>query len=147
MFIGGGLGSTAGGIKLLRLLILLRLIQLMLQRTALPSHAVTEPRLYGKPLEEGDIQGALMLILLFIIVILASWLVFVAYGYAPLDALFEVVSASATVGLSSGITSGSLEPLLQVVLCLDMLLGRLEIIALLVVLYPPTWLAKRTESP
>ncbi len=147
MFIGGGLGSTAGGIKLLRLLILLRLIQLIVQRTALPSHAITQPRFADRPLGEGDIQGALLLILLFIIVILVSWLVFISYGYAPIDSLFEVVSASGTVGLSSGITRGELEPVLQALLCFDMLLGRLEIIALLVVLYPPTWLAKRTESP
>ncbi|MCW8972651.1 MAG: TrkH family potassium uptake protein [Gammaproteobacteria bacterium] len=146
MFLGGGLGSTAGGIKLLRLLILLRLIQLLLQRSALPSHAVTQPRLSGRPLEEGDIQAALLLILMFIVIIVLSWLIFLAYGYAPIDALFEVVSASATVGLSSGITGSALEPELQALLCFDMLLGRLEIIALLVVLYPPTWLGKRMES-
>lgn len=146
MFIGGGLGSTAGGIKLLRLLILLRLIQLLLQRSALPSHALSQPRLSGRTLEEGDIQGALLLILLFLLVITGSWLVFIAYGYAPMDALFEVVSATATVGLSSGITSSALEPELKALLCFDMLMGRLEIIALLVVLYPPTWLAKRTDD-
>jgi len=146
MFIGGGLGSTAGGIKLLRLLILMRLIQLLLQRSALPSHAVSPPRLAGRPLEEGDIQAALLLILLFGMMVFASWLIFIAYGYAPLDALFEVVSASATVGLSSGITGAQLEPELQALLCFNMLAGRVEIIALLVVLYPPTWLGRRTVS-
>ncbi|MGM0593385.1 MAG: TrkH family potassium uptake protein [Pseudomonadota bacterium] len=147
MFVGGGLGSTAGGIKLLRLLILLRLIQLLLQRSALPSHAVSQPRLAGRPLEEGDIQGALLLILLSVMVILGSWMVFLVYGYAPMDALFEVVSATATVGLSSGLTSATLEPELQALLCFNMLLGRLEIVALLVVLYPPTWLGRRTHNP
>jgi len=146
MFIGGGLGSTAGGIKILRLVILLRLIQLLLQRTALPSHALSQARLGGRTLAESDIQSALMLILLFLLVVIASWSLFVTYGYDPLDSLFEVVSATATVGLSSGITRNELEPLLQAVLCMDMLLGRLEIVALLVVLYPPTWFAKRTES-
>ena len=85
------------------------------------------------------------LILLFILVITVSWLIFLAYGYAPLGALFEVVSAAGTVGLSSGITSSELEAALKVVLCVNMLLGRLEIIALLVVLYPSTWIGKRTE--
>lgn len=146
MFIGGGLGSTAGGIKLLRLIILLRLIQLLLQRSGLPEHALSQARLYGRPLEEGDIQGALLLILLFLLVVTGSWMVFVAYGYPPMDALFEVVSASATVGLSTGITSAHLEPELKMLLCFDMLVGRLEVIALLVLLYPPTWLSKRTVS-
>jgi len=146
MFLGGGIGSTAGGIKLLRLLILLRLLQLLLQRIAMPEHALTPSKLAGRPLEQDDIQGALLIILLFITIIILSWLAFITYGYLPLDALFEVVSACGTVGLSSGITRPELEPFLRGVLCLDMLLGRLEIVALLVVLYPPTWLAKRTES-
>ncbi len=146
MFIGGGLGSTAGGIKLLRLLILLRLLQLLLQRIAMPDHAVMSPKLGQRALDETDIQGALMLILLFVTVNIISWLIFVIHGYAPLDALFEVVSATGTVGLSSGITGPELEPLLRVVLCVDMLLGRLEIVALLVLLYPYSWLGRRTES-
>jgi trk system potassium uptake protein TrkH len=146
MLLGGGVGSTAGGIKLLRLLILLRLMQLLLRRSAMPEHAVAPSRLAGRPLEADDIQTALQLILLFLLVIALSWLAFVIYGYPPLDALFEVVSASGTVGLSTGITRAELEPLLQAVLAADMLLGRLEIVALLVVLYPPTWFAKRTES-
>lgn len=146
MLLGGGIGSTAGGVKLLRLLILLRLLQLMMQRSAMPEHALAPARLAGRQLEQDDIQNALLLILLFALVITLSWLLFVAAGYAPLDSLFEVVSACGTVGLSSGITGPELEPALRAVLCLDMLLGRVEIIALLVVLYPPTWFAKRTES-
>jgi trk system potassium uptake protein TrkH len=145
MFIGGGIGSTSGGIKILRLLILLRLLQQLLQRTAMPSHAVSQTQLAGRNLKEGDIQSALLLILLFLLVVMASWLTFVGYGYPPLDALFEVVSACGTVGLSTGISSSELESELQALLIVDMLLGRLEIIALLVVLYPPTWLGKRTE--
>ena len=146
MFVGGGVGSTAGGVKILRLLILLRLIQVLLQRTTMPSHAVNEPRLAGKLLEPDDIQRALMLILMFFFVILISWFIFLVFGYPALDSLFEVVSATGTVGLSTGITHAELHPVLKMVLCLDMLLGRLEIVALLVVLYPPTWFGKRMKT-
>jgi len=146
MAVGGGLGSTAGGLKLLRLLILLRLVQLFLWRSAMPSRAVVEPHLGGKRLGGDDLQRAALLLILLTLVILASWLVFVGHGYAPLDALFEVVSATGTVGLSTGITAPDLQPLLKGVLCLDMLLGRLEIIALLVLLYPRTWFGHRAES-
>ena len=146
MFIGGGLGSTSGGIKILRLLILLRLLQLLLQRIAMPSHAVMRPKLGQRALDESDIQGSLLLILLFVTVNIISWLFFMFHGYPPLDALFEVVSATGTVGLSSGITGPELEPQLRLVLCVDMLLGRLEIVALLVLLYPYSWIGRRTES-
>jgi trk system potassium uptake protein TrkH len=72
--------------------------------------------------------------------------VLVAAGHAPLDALFEVVSAVGTVGLSAGITAPELAPGLKLLLCVDMLMGRLEIVAVLVLLYPPTWIARHAEA-
>lgn len=146
MAIGGGVGSTAGGFKILRLLILMRLVQVVVQRAAMPPHAVHEPHLGGRRLTDEDLQRALLLILLFGVVIVLSWLPFVAYGHDPLDALFEVVSATATVGLSSGITTTDLPDTLKGVLMFDMLFGRLEIIALLVVLYPPSWIGHRSQT-
>lgn len=142
---GGSLGSTAGGIKLLRLLILARLVQLALWRTAVAEHAVVQPWLGTRRLEHDDIERVLLLILLFLLVIALSWLPFVLLGHDPLDALFEVVSATATVGLSSGLSAGDLPPLLQAVLCFDMLAGRVEIVALLVLLFPGTWFGKRAN--
>jgi trk system potassium uptake protein TrkH len=146
MAAGGGLGSTAGGVKLLRLLILLRLLQLTLVRTCLPPHAVLDQRLGGRRLEDEEIRQALLFILLFLAVVTASWFPFLVLGYDPLDALFEVVSATGTVGLSAGVTGPELPGLLKGVLCADMLLGRLEILAWLVILYPRTWIGKRVEE-
>jgi trk system potassium uptake protein len=146
MGVGGSVGSTAGGIKVLRLLIFLRLVQFLVRRTALPSHAVSKPRLAGRVLGEGETQQVIVLILLFGQVILGSWWIFVLFGQPPLDALFEVISATGTVGLSSGITGPDLHPLLKFLLCIDMLLGRLEILALFVLCYPRTWIGRRTES-
>lgn len=146
MFIGGGMASTAGGIKVVRLLILLRLIQIFIQRAAMPPHAVARPRLGGRVLESDEIQRATVLVLLYPGIILVSWVGFVFYEYAPLDALFEVVSAVGTVGLSSGLCRPEMEPLLKLVLCFDMLAGRLEIIALLVLCYPRTWFGKRVRD-
>ncbi len=146
MFIGGGVGSTAGGMKLLRLILLFKLLQLYLRRSAAPEHAVIEPRLGGRQLADDELLRALVLILLFGLVVIISWLVFVIYGYPPLDGLLEVTSATATVGLSTGITSHALPGPLKMVLACDMLLGRLEIVALLVLCYPPTWFGKRLEA-
>lgn len=143
MLIGGSVGSSAGGFKLLRLLILLRLLQLMIRRAGMPSHAVAEPYLAGHKLDTDDVIRAMQLILLFIGIMVLSWLAFVIMGYDPLDALFEVASACGTVGLSSGITRPELEPFLKGVLCFDMLAGRVEIVALLIVLYPRNWIGRR----
>ncbi|HEY0722313.1 MAG TPA: potassium transporter TrkG [Gammaproteobacteria bacterium] len=146
MFIGGGVGSTAGGVKLLRLILFFKLLQLYLRRSAAPEHAVIEPRLGGRLLSDDELLRAFALILLFGAVVVISWLIFVSHGYPPLDALLEVTSATATVGLSTGITSHELPALLKTVLAIDMLLGRLEVVAMLVLCYPPTWFAKRQEG-
>ena len=146
MAAGGSLGSTAGGVKLLRVLILLRLAQMLLRRTAAPEHAVVQARLGGRRLESADLIQALLIVALFGAVVMVSWLAFLAHGYPPMDALFEVVSAAGTVGLSTGITSSDLPDFLKLVLCLDMLAGRLEVVALLVTLYPVTWFGRQQEA-
>jgi len=146
MLVGGGAGSTAGGFKLLRFLIAASVFRLILLRTCLPKHAVIEPRLAGRRLQHEEIQAALLLIVLFVAVVALSWLPFVAMGYSPLDSLFEVVSATGTAGLSVGLTSATLPPLLKGILCVDMLMGRLEIIAWFVLLYPGTWFGSRMEG-
>ena len=58
----------------------------------------------------------------------------------------EVVSATGTVGLSTGITSADLPAMLKGVLCVDMLMGRLEIIAWMVLIYRSTWFGRRMEA-
>ncbi len=146
MAIGGEVGSTAGGFKILRFMILLKLMHFSLKRPAMAEHAVYDAQLANNTITVEEISRVLTLLGWFIALIIGSWLPFIALGFPPLDALFEVVSATATVGLSSGITQTSLQPLLKLVLCFDMLAGRLEIIALVVCLYPNTWLGRRLEK-
>jgi trk system potassium uptake protein TrkH len=143
MLIGGNVGSTAGGIKILRLLIVLKLFKLLLVRSGLASGTVVHPRLTGRRLEHEDVERAFLIVLLFLMVIFLSWFPFILMGYHPLDSLFEVVSATCTVGLSAGISSTDLPALLKTVLCIDMLMGRLEIVAFLILFYPPTWIGKK----
>ena len=143
MLSGGCLGSTAGGIKLLRILILLRVLQLYFLRSAMPRHAVVAHKLGSAILSADDIQHASILLLLFVLTLLGSWLAFVACGYPTVDSLFEVTSALATTGLSVGISAAELPAALKLLLCFDMLLGRVEVFALLVLLYPRTWILRR----
>lgn len=145
MLVGGSLGSTAGGIKLFRLLVVIEVVRWMIRRTRLPQHAVLNPRVGNVGLETTEIQRALGLVLLFAAAVTLSWLPFLLLAYAPMESLFEVVSALATVGLSTGISRPALEGSLKAVLCLDMLLGRLEILAVLVFLSPRTWFGRRRD--
>jgi len=142
MFIGGDAGSTAGGIKIVRFLLVLRLVQFVFQRTRAPRHAVLQLESAGW-FDVRESYAMLALISMFIMVIVASWLVFLVLEFPPVDALFEVVSAVGTVGLTSGVTDSQLGVLPKAVLCIDMLMGRLEIIAVLLLFYPGTWIGKR----
>jgi trk system potassium uptake protein TrkH len=143
MAVGGGVGSTAGGFKILRLLMIISLLRVLLRRACVAMHAVVEPRIAGRRMEEAEIQEALLLVLLFVAVIIFSWLPFLFMGYHPLDSLFEVVSATGTVGLSAGVIAAEMPFFLKAILCMDMLLGRLEIFAWLVMVYPRTWIGRR----
>jgi len=147
MLAGGGVGSTAGGIKLLRVLILLNLLRQLIVRSRLLEHAVVPPHFLGRTWSDEALLGVLLVVSLHLLVVGVSWLAFLPYGYDPLDALFEVVSACGTVGLSAGITSASLPSPLQAVLLADMLLGRLEVVAVLVFLAPRTWFGQRRTAP
>lgn len=142
MVTGAGLGSTGGGLKLLRVLILLRLVHLLIVRSLLPHHAVTPQRLSGSRITDEQISRITGVILLYLLVIVLSWMAFLFAGHDPLNALFEVASATATAGLSTGLSAPELEPWLKGLLCFDMLAGRLEVLALVVVLYPRTWISR-----
>ncbi len=145
MFIGGSTASTAGGIKIMRFLIVARVLTLAGLRTAIPAHAVITAKLGERRLASTEIERSFIIVLLFLITIVLSWLPFVLYGYDPLHALFEVVSATCTVGLSSGITATTLPDELRAVLCFDMIAGRVEILALFVALGRNTWIGKRRD--
>jgi trk system potassium uptake protein TrkH len=145
MAIGGSVGSTAGGVKLVRVLMVVQLLRWVLLRGRAPAQAVVEPRLAGERLRTEDIQRCLVILASFAVATFASWFAFVAGGHPPLDSLFEVTSALGTVGLSTGVTSTELPALLKGVLCADMLLGRLEIVAVVVTLAPRTWIGRRNS--
>ncbi|PLX99647.1 MAG: Trk-type K+ transporter membrane component [Desulfuromonas sp.] len=143
---GGGIGSTAGGFKLMRLLLLFFIMTRCVVRMGLPNRAVQTRKWGGKVIDDREILDALLIVFAFLGVVFVSWTAFLYYGYSPLDSLFEVVSATATVGLSSGVTAEMLPASLKLVLCADMLFGRLEFIAWMVLLYPRTWFGRQRES-
>ncbi len=143
MLIGGCVGSTAGGIKIYRLLVFYRIGINTLERSATSEHTVVKPRIGEHLLEPEEVQQVLLIGGVMLLTCALSWLPFVAYGYPPLDALFEVVSAVGTVGLSTGITGTELPTGLKYLLCFDMLAGRVEVLALLSLLYPRNWFGQR----
>ncbi|WP_404383874.1 TrkH family potassium uptake protein [Caenispirillum salinarum] len=139
MMVGADLGSTGGGLKVARVLVLAAIVRSALLATALPRHAVSKPRTHGGPVHEGAAQTAMLLGLLYGATILVGWGVCLAADAPPMAALFDVVSATSTVGLSAGVTGLEAPTAVKATLIVCMLLGRVEFLALLIALAPRTW--------
>jgi trk system potassium uptake protein TrkH len=146
MAVGGGIGSTAGGIKLGRFIVMLRVAQRAVIQAAVSGNVRVARGAHGEQLNSDETEDVLAMLSLFLAVLLSSWLVFLVYGYPAAESLFEITSALATAGLSSGLTSESMPPVLKFVLCCNMLLGRVEILAILILFSLYSWIGKRRKS-
>lgn len=133
MLIGGGAGSTAGGIKLSRVYLVLRRFFYQVERRFVPERQVRNlyyvkpvegrTQIKGKVLEEAETYMRMYLLLYVCGVLLLT----VTAGCTLTEAMFEFASALGTVGLSIGVTSPSANDATLLVEIAGMILGRLEI--------------------
>jgi len=127
MFVGASPGSTGGGIKTATVAVILLSLCSALRR---------RPRTEGfrRTVPEWTVIRAMTVAVLFMMVIGTATLVLTATESAPLkDVLFEVTSATGTVGLSTGLTP-SLSVAGQWVIVLVMFIGRIGPLTLLLAL-------------
>lgn len=143
MVIGGSSGSTAGGLKLMRLLVLLLLARWTIQRLLLPAEARIAIKYGDTAIESEPLRHLLGFVVAYVALFLAGGAALVFGGFDAGDALFESASAVGTVGLSCGITKASLPAWLKLVLSFQMWAGRLEVIPVLVLFYPSAWKVRR----
>jgi len=150
MFVGGSAGSTAGSMKVVRLLMLFKHTFHQLSRLIHP-HEVRSLKLDHKPVSREVIQSILGFFALFMTAFLAGSLLMAgilppnADGTADLaTAATSVISALGNVGPGLG-TVGPMEtytaiPALgKLVLAICMLVGRLELFTVLVLFFPSFW--------
>jgi trk system potassium uptake protein TrkH len=130
MMVGGGVCSTAGGIKQFRVYVLWRTLLWEFRRLLLPRNAVSRPQIWGEDGREAVDDASLRQIGVFVFIYLTLLLFGSAllgvYGFSLSDSLFEFASALGTVGLSVGVTSYTTPPVVLWAETLAMLLGRLE---------------------
>ena len=138
MVIGGAAGSTAGGIKIMRMLILLKGVQWRFRKIVSPRGAIVPFRLGSTTIDEANVGQRLedaSLIMFLWLVCLGAGVVTLLHttpaGYTLSDVIFEVASAQGNVGLSVGITGPTMPLLSKLMLCFNMWIGRLEIIPVL----------------
>ena len=145
MLIGGSSGSTSGGLKLIRIITVLKGMNLTVTNLVSPEGRVVSTRIGGKKINEREIKEASAYIVIFFMFLVFGWIMMTIYGYDPFTALFDVISLQSNNGLSTGIVFGGLPTPLKLTLIFLMWIGRLEIIPVLVVFRTITGLINPTR--
>ena len=137
MLIGGGIGSTAGGIKLSRVYLLLRMGLTNIHKRLTPSRTVESPHYVkatgrepiDRELEEDTVGFVVCYLCIFVV---GSMLITLTAGCTLVEAMFDFASSIGTVGLSIGITNPMTNAPTLIIEMIGMLTGRLEIFIVLV---------------
>lgn len=144
MLPGGCTGSTCGGIKMFRLSVLFKIIHSKLKSTARP-HGVFVPRYGNKSIEEDVVFGVLTYIGLYFLCLFIGTLVLSLFQLDFVSSFSGALSALSNIGPALGDyigpdkTFGALPSGALYVLSFLMLLGRLEFVAILILILPFFW--------
>jgi len=140
MFFGGCAGSTAGGLKISRVMILLKSAVRGLKKTLSP-RTVETVKIDNQFLGYEVVHGASTFFIIYFITIVISSLFVSADSFGNDFVLPSVFSCINNVGPIIGGTSTfhDFSDLSKLVFTIDMLIGRLEIYPILVLFMPTTW--------
>ena len=138
MALGGMAGATAGGIKMIRVGLVVKGLVHDVKRLLAPSAALVVTTFHVRRrtvLTSGLVRSAAVVLLLYVATYLLGAIVGLAYGRWTLsETLFESVSATANAGLSVGIVAPGMPVGLELVYLLQMWIGRLEFVAVFVLI-------------
>jgi trk system potassium uptake protein TrkH len=143
MFVGGCTGSTAGGLKVSRLLLLAKVVHREFKRMV-ERRGVFAVRLGGAVVTEDAVQGLLSLVHLAVAINFTATLVLTSFGIDLVTAISAVTASMFNVGPGLGAVGPTdhyahLPAAAKWTLSACMIAGRLEFYTLLVVLTPAFW--------
>lgn len=137
MVIGGGIGSTAGGIKLSRAYLMLRATASNLKKKLSPRRNVSVAHYVkadGKaPIDTELLEDTNGFVMSYLVIFVVGSLALTAAADCTLmEAMFDFASSLSTVGLSIGITNPMTNNASLIIEMIGMLMGRLEIFIVLI---------------
>lgn len=143
MFVGGCAGSTGGGLKLSRVMLLCKGAYADLQQMLRP-RKVSLVKLDGKRVPDAHVRSVYAFFILYMLIILACTLIVSFDGFDVLTCLTASLSCISNVGPGLSLVGplGSyaiFSPLSKLVMSVVMLIGRLEIYAILILFSPSVW--------
>ncbi len=143
MFIGGCAGSTGGGMKIVRIMLLLKYGIAELKKAIHPD-AVIPVRFNGQSVSQEVITKILGFFLLFIVLFVISTILMTFMGLDFMTSIGAVAASLGNIGPGLGDVGptdnyAAFPVAGKILLCMLMLIGRLEVFTVLVVFHPSFW--------
>ena len=143
MFIGSMAGSTGGGVKTVRILIMTKAIKREINKLLHPKR-IKSVKIDGKVIEEETISGVFLFIGAYIIISLIAMLIVALDGFDIVTTSTSVIATISNIGPGFEMVGpkgnfSSFSSLSKIVLSFCMLAGRLEIYPMLIMFSPSIW--------
>lgn len=129
MFVGGMYGSTTGGIKLLRLVVVVETIAYSFKKLVLPKTAIIRVKIGGTPIEGAELLNSLGLSAAYLVLAVLGTIILMFNNMDVVEASFMTASAMSNVGLVNMYTSDwfAINSFTKITLIILMWAGRIEI--------------------
>ena len=143
MFLGGCAGSTAGGLKVARIILLFKFVALIVRQKIHPQ-LINQIKFNGRIVDENIVYGAAKFFFVIVVMDIIFAFVMMFDGIDFVNAISVSVSTMANVGPGFGIqgatsTYALLPDLSKIFACIFMFLSRLEVFSVLVLFTPQFW--------
>lgn len=141
MFLGACAGSTAGGFKISRFIIILKSVRRDIRKFFKPN-SVKTLKLDGDTLSEDTVKSAVSYLSVYVVFIFAAVLLISIDGKDLITTSTAVISCFNNIGPAFGEAFASYDCFSyfsKIILSFVMLFGRLEIMPMLILLSPSTW--------
>ena len=144
MFLGASAGSTSGGFKCIRGVMTLKVLRNNFKQIVHPN-AVLPIKVNGQSIPQNRITSLFAFFTLFVLMILFTAAIMIVGGIDPTNAIIIGLSCVSNVGPSlandvgANITWSGMPDIIKWILCLLMLMGRLEIMTVLVLFTRSFW--------
>ena len=150
MCIGASAGSTGGGMKVSRALLLFKHLRMQMKQMVRPK-SVNIVRLDGRRVEDTVMFGTTAFFAAYLLIIVTSVLIVSLDEKDMMTTLSAVIATFNNIGPGFGMVGPTgnfshFSDLSKFVMSLDMLFGRLEIFPILFLLSPGTWTQKRVKG-
>ena len=147
MFVGGCAGSTGGGLKVTRVVTLVK-AAFMDMRKMIHPNAVVNVRMEGRAMPEKQVRGVQAYFSVYMLLYAVSWLLLSLNGFDLLSTFTALSACINNIGPGLGMVGptgnfSAFAPWAKLLLSFDMLAGRLEIFPMLLLFVPSTWRGNR----